>query len=406
MPGLSETITVRSIVGRFLEHSRIFRFGTPTAQVQAHRMLHDPVGDPGGGTRHDADDGGFPAATDRDGSEWPDGVAAPAEVAEHPVASEVPPGVHAGPPRPPHGSGPARYFIGSADLMERNLDRRIEALVPVRDPELRARLEDMLALNLADDTNSWALGPDGNWATGPDQVGLLHSASPAGPRRSSARGAAVRPNPWSDRARADRRPRPRQQLVPPARRRGEARRQLRAARRAKEMLRLGDLVARDRRASASRGRRGAAIEVIRRFKAIADVQRVDEIVALGTAAIREALDGGVFVDQVRTETGVEIEVVDGIREAQLIFTAIRSSVLIDPGPALAADLGGGSLELMVGDRTGLSFAASVQLGVGRLTAELVASDPPSEKDRERLHQRSPRSSRRCSRRSPTSSRSC
>jgi len=169
--GLSETVTVRSIVGRFLEHSRIFRFGTPTAQVQAHRMLHDPVGDPGGGTRHDADDGGFPAATDRDGSEWPDGVAAPAEVAEHPVASEVPPGVHAGPPRPPHGSGPARYFIGSADLMERNLDRRIEALVPVRDPELCAHLEDVLALNLADDTNSWSLRPDGSWERVPTRIG-------------------------------------------------------------------------------------------------------------------------------------------------------------------------------------------------------------------------------------------
>ncbi|HUZ21035.1 MAG TPA: Ppx/GppA phosphatase family protein [Acidimicrobiales bacterium] len=155
--------------------------------------------------------------------------------------------------------------------------------------------------------------------------------------------------------------------------------------REKEMLRLGDLVAR----TGSIGERAtrSAVEVIRRFKALADAQRVDEVVALGTAAIREALDGGAFVDTVRAETGVEIEVVDGVREARLIFTAIRSSVLIDPGPALAADLGGGSLELMVGDRTGLSFAASLHLGVGRLTAELVSSDPPGAKDRERLHQR-------------------
>ena len=66
VPGLSETIRVRSIVGEFLEHSRIYRFGT------------DPV--------------------------------------------------------------EAEYLIGSADLMPRNLDRRVEAIVPVDDPRLRARL--------------------------------------------------------------------------------------------------------------------------------------------------------------------------------------------------------------------------------------------------------------------------
>ncbi len=92
VPGLSETISVRSIVGEFLEHSRIFRFG----------------------------------GTDT-------------------------------------GGGPLRLFIGSADLMERNLDRRIELLAPVREAGLQARLLEVLDLVFADDTNSWALGPDGCW---------------------------------------------------------------------------------------------------------------------------------------------------------------------------------------------------------------------------------------------------
>jgi polyphosphate kinase len=89
--GLSDNITVRSIMGRFLEHSRIFRFGDPS------------------------------------------------------------------------GESEARYTIGSGDLMERNLDRRIEVLVPIFDPELRARLEETIGLNLADDTNSWELQADGRW---------------------------------------------------------------------------------------------------------------------------------------------------------------------------------------------------------------------------------------------------
>ena len=92
LPGRSERIRVRSIVGRYLEHSRIYRFAN----------------------------GG--------------------------------------------GDGESRLLIGSADLMPRNLDRRVEALVPVEDPLLRERLEEVLAINLADDTLAWTLGSDGAWS--------------------------------------------------------------------------------------------------------------------------------------------------------------------------------------------------------------------------------------------------
>jgi polyphosphate kinase len=107
--GLSETITVRSIVGRFLEHSRIYRFGDPQSR--------------------------------------PDSAGAHGRAGSHGKA----------------GSHAARYFIGSADLMDRNLDRRVEALVPVTEPELCDRLEVVLALNLADDTWAWILDADGHW---------------------------------------------------------------------------------------------------------------------------------------------------------------------------------------------------------------------------------------------------
>ena len=89
VPGLSDRIRVRSILGGFLEHSRIYRFGS--------------------------DERG------------PD------------------------------------YLIGSADLMPRNLTERVETLVPVGDPHLKARIEDILSLNLADNLHSWSLREDGNW---------------------------------------------------------------------------------------------------------------------------------------------------------------------------------------------------------------------------------------------------
>jgi polyphosphate kinase len=86
--GVSETIRVRSIIGRFLEHSRIFAFG-PT--------------------------------------------------------------------------GEERFWIGSADMMERNLDRRVEALTPVDDPTLKERLRSIVTLMLADDRRAWELGADDTW---------------------------------------------------------------------------------------------------------------------------------------------------------------------------------------------------------------------------------------------------
>ena len=88
VPGFSESIQVRSIVGRYLEHSRIFCFG------QGDR---------------------------------------------------------------------ARYYIGSADMMERNLDRRVEAMTPVKDEALATQLGQILAILRRDDRRAWTLGEDGEW---------------------------------------------------------------------------------------------------------------------------------------------------------------------------------------------------------------------------------------------------
>ena len=87
--GMSENIRVRSIVGRYLEHSRVFWF--------------------------------------------------------------------------PHAGDGDTLLIGSADMMPRNLDRRIEVVIPVLDDGLKERLHEILDLNLADDTNAWELDAEGDW---------------------------------------------------------------------------------------------------------------------------------------------------------------------------------------------------------------------------------------------------
>jgi exopolyphosphatase/guanosine-5'-triphosphate,3'-diphosphate pyrophosphatase len=133
-----------------------------------------------------------------------------------------------------------------------------------------------------------------------------------------------------------------------------------------------------------RSKASEAVEVIRRFKALAESHQAEEMVACATAAFREAADSLAVVDRIESETGVKLRVISGREEARLIFDAVRASVVIDPSPALALDLGGGSLELMVGDGRGLDWAASLKLGVARLTAEHVRSDPLSSGDCRRV----------------------
>jgi polyphosphate kinase len=89
VPGVSEHIRVRSIVGRFLEHARVFMFANGRSR---------------------------------------------------------------------------EYYIGSADLMPRNLDQRVEAVTPVDDPDLTSRLQRILDVMLADNVQAWELGEDGTWS--------------------------------------------------------------------------------------------------------------------------------------------------------------------------------------------------------------------------------------------------
>ncbi len=130
--GLSENIRVRSLVGRYLEHSRIFYFSE------------------GGGARPKT-------------AAFPDGQV-PVPVSASRERDREPAGA-----RPAGLSLPAggRYLLGSADMMERNLDRRVEALVDVTSEDIQARLREILEVVLADDELAWELSADTTWAKVP-----------------------------------------------------------------------------------------------------------------------------------------------------------------------------------------------------------------------------------------------
>src|SRR6478672_12296313 len=150
-------------------------------------------------------------------------------------------------------------------------------------------------------------------------------------------------------------------------------------------LRVADEVAREGRISPPTADR--AVASIRRLRQLAESVGAHEVIAKATSAIRTAANGSELVDRIEAETGVEVEVISGLEEARLIFAAVRASLVLEPAPALCIDIGGGSVEIVIGDAAGPRWSTSVPLGVGRLTVELVASDPPSRTDRNALDAR-------------------
>ena len=151
--------------------------------------------------------------------------------------------------------------------------------------------------------------------------------------------------------------------------------------REKEVLRLGDVVASTGRIGDEHAER--AVEVMRRMAVVIRTVGADEVVACATSAFREAEDSSAVCDAIFDETGIGVDVISGRREARLIFAAVRRSITIANPPAVAVDLGGGSLEVSVGDATGLAWSTSLRLGVGRL-APFLPTDPPHADDLKRL----------------------
>ncbi|MGB2756922.1 MAG: Ppx/GppA phosphatase family protein [Acidimicrobiia bacterium] len=117
-----------------------------------------------------------------------------------------------------------------------------------------------------------------------------------------------------------------------------------------------------------------AVATARHFRRIADAAGAQEHVACATAALRRAENADTLIEAVRATTGVHVHVISGRREAELVFTAICSGVFINPGPALCFDLGGGSLEVIVGDQAGMQYAASLPIGVAATSTRVLVGD--------------------------------
>ncbi len=146
--------------------------------------------------------------------------------------------------------------------------------------------------------------------------------------------------------------------------------------REKEMTRLGDGTLSSGYLSEEVMERGLA--AIKKFYHLAQSKGIQKIFAVATSAVREAENGGDFVQKMFKETSIKVRVITGEEEGRLIYLGVKHSLNLKEGNTLIVDIGGGSVEVMVVTSEKILFLKSLKLGVARLKDLFLKKNSPKE----------------------------
>jgi exopolyphosphatase/guanosine-5'-triphosphate,3'-diphosphate pyrophosphatase len=117
------------------------------------------------------------------------------------------------------------------------------------------------------------------------------------------------------------------------------------------------------------------MNILAQFKTDCETRGVDNIKVTATSAVRSASNGMEFVAKVKDEIGLDIEVIGGEREAELIWKGVKLTGLLDGDLGLIMDIGGGSTEFILADNEEVIWKKSYDLGVTRLAERFNSPDP-------------------------------
>jgi broad specificity phosphatase PhoE len=161
--------------------------------------------------------------------------------------------------------------------------------------------------------------------------------------------------------------------------------EIRRVERERRMLRLGALIAPGRRVPDEVCE--LAVKTARELRRTARKAKVELWLPVATAALREAENGSELARRIGEAFGASVRILSGQEEARLIFAGFRHRVAVGGGPTLGVDLGGGSLELAIGDDDDVHWETTLPLGVVRLHSELVRDDPMTRGEVEAIRDR-------------------
>jgi exopolyphosphatase / guanosine-5'-triphosphate,3'-diphosphate pyrophosphatase len=151
-----------------------------------------------------------------------------------------------------------------------------------------------------------------------------------------------------------------------------------------EIARLGEGVDRTRALSEAGMERG--LEVLREYVHTCRTLGAKQIMAIGTSALRDALNAKSFAARLRSELKLELRVLSGAEEAAYSYLAVQKGLQLDAKEMMVVDVGGGSTEFIWAKDGRLHGWASLDVGSVRLTERYLLSDPPTADECERLTQ--------------------
>lgn len=128
------------------------------------------------------------------------------------------------------------------------------------------------------------------------------------------------------------------------------------------------------------------VAAVKRYREMAEAFGAEVPVAYATSAVRDAVNGGAFAEAVYHETGVPVEIIPGVLEAELGFLGVAATLDNPTEQILVVDIGGGSTECIVGSGRGIVFAESHKMGAVRMTGRYVTTDPIVPAERQQMIQ--------------------
>lgn len=118
-----------------------------------------------------------------------------------------------------------------------------------------------------------------------------------------------------------------------------------------------------------------AFQALLSFKSICDDHQVNEINAIGTSAIRNAINRNYFTQRIYEETNIFVQVINGEREAELIYKGVSMGVNLLDEPSLIMDIGGGSTEFIIANKSEIFWKRSFEIGAARLIERFKPNNP-------------------------------